>query len=306
MSDMLSPLMDGVLLINKPIGITSHTCLHIVRKQLGQSKAGHTGTLDPLATGLLPLCLGEATKFSRFLLDAAKAYRVTVVFGAETDTGDSTGQVIDTAPVPKFTESELLDTLNAFIGTQLQIPPMYSALKVRGKKLYEYARKGQHIEREPREITIQDIELLSFDDDTLSLNIHCSKGTYVRTLVSDIAKALGTLGHVVALHRVEVGHFSVDNAISIEQLKAYVLEDNIEAINRFIMPINTLLQDWKSVILSDEAVLRLKNGQVLSGSAEWDYGWVSIYAENGQFIGVGEHCTQGSLYPRRMMSTVSL
>lgn len=212
--------LSGVFLLNKPLGISSNAALQRVRWLYRAQKAGHTGALDPLASGLLPVCLGEATKFSHYLLDSVKRYQTTVFLGHSTTTGDVEGEVLLEKAVPELSEALIQDTLAQFIGDIQQVPPMYSALKKEGRPLYELARKGIEIEREARPITILAIELLSFTENSITLDITCSKGTYIRVLAEDIAKALGTYGHLTYLHRIKTGHFDLIPSYTIEYLES--------------------------------------------------------------------------------------
>ena len=212
--------LSGVFLLNKPLGVSSNTALQKVRWLYNAQKAGHTGALDPLASGLLPICLGEATKFSHYLLESNKRYLTTVYLGHSTTTGDVEGQVLHEQAVPELTQEKIEAVLVQFTGDILQIPPMYSALKKDGRPLYELARKGIEIEREARPITIEAIELLSFTENTISLDITCSKGTYIRVLGEDIAEALGTYGHLIYLHRIKTGHFDLIPSYTIEYLES--------------------------------------------------------------------------------------
>lgn len=211
--------ISGVFLLNKPLGISSNAALQKVRWLYRAQKAGHTGALDPLASGLLPVCLGEATKFSHYLLDSTKRYQTTVFLGHSTTTGDVEGEVLLEKPVPELNEQLIKDTLAQFVGDIQQVPPMYSALKKEGRPLYELARKGIEIEREARPITIYAIELLSFTENSITLDVTCSKGTYIRVLGEDIAKALGTYGHLTYLHRIQTGHFELIPNYTIEYLE---------------------------------------------------------------------------------------
>lgn len=212
--------ISGVFLLNKPLGISSNAALQKVRWLYRAQKAGHTGALDPLASGLLPICLGEATKFSHFLLDSTKRYQTTIFLGHSTTTGDVEGEVLLEQSVPALNEANIQAVLAKFVGEIQQIPPMYSALKKEGRPLYELARKGIEIEREARPITIYAIELLSFTENSLTLDVTCSKGTYIRVLGEDIAKALGTYGHLTYLHRIQTGHFELIPSYTIEYLES--------------------------------------------------------------------------------------
>ena len=213
-------VVNGVFLLNKPLGISSNAALQKVCWLYRAQKAGHTGALDPLASGLLPICLGEATKFSHFLLDSVKRYQTTIHLGHSTTTGDVEGEILLEKAVPAYTEAQIQQVLSQFVGDIQQVPPMYSALKKEGRPLYELARKGIEIEREARPITISAIELLSFTADSVTLDITCSKGTYIRVLGEDIAKALGTYGHLTYLHRIKTGHFDLIPSYTLEYLES--------------------------------------------------------------------------------------
>ncbi len=211
--------ISGVFLLNKPLGISSNAALQKVRWLYRAQKAGHTGALDPLASGLLPICLGEATKFSHYLLDSTKRYQTTIQLGHSTTTGDVEGEILLEQAIPELTQEKIEHILAQFTGDIQQIPPMYSALKKEGRPLYELARKGIEIEREARPITIEQIQLLSFTTNTITLDVTCSKGTYIRVLGEDIAKALGTYGHLIYLHRIKTGHFDLIPEYTIEYLE---------------------------------------------------------------------------------------
>lgn len=221
--------ISGVFLLNKPLGISSNAALQKVRWLYRAEKAGHTGALDPLASGLLPICLGEATKFSHYLLDSTKRYQTTIHLGHSTTTGDVEGEVLLEQAVPALTEDQIKQVLEKFVGDIQQVPPMYSALKKEGRPLYELARKGIEIEREARPIHIYAIELLSFTENSITLDVTCSKGTYIRVLGEDIAQALGTYGHLTYLHRIKTGHFDLVPEYTIEYLES-LTEQQREAL----------------------------------------------------------------------------
>lgn len=221
--------ISGVFLLNKPLGISSNAALQKVRWLYRAQKAGHTGALDPLASGLLPICLGEATKFSHYLLDSTKRYQTTIHLGHSTTTGDVEGEVLLEQAVPVLSEEKITQVLEKFVGDIQQVPPMYSALKKEGRPLYELARKGIEIERESRPIHIYAIELLSFTENSISLDVTCSKGTYIRVLGEDIAQALGTFGHLTYLHRIKTGHFDLIPEYTIEYLES-LTEQEREAL----------------------------------------------------------------------------
>lgn len=234
--------VNGVFLLNKPLGISSNAALQKVRWLFRAEKAGHTGALDPLASGLLPICLGEATKFSHFLLDSSKRYQTTVQLGHSTTTGDVEGEVLLEQTVPTLSEANIQQVLDQFVGEIQQIPPMYSALKKQGRPLYELARKGIEIEREARPITIEAIQLLSFTENSITLDVTCSKGTYIRVLGEDIAKALGTYGHLTYLHRIKTGHFDLIPSYTIEYLEALTEQEREALLLPVYAPVQHLTQ----------------------------------------------------------------
>ncbi|WP_448760871.1 tRNA pseudouridine(55) synthase TruB [Acinetobacter tandoii] len=235
--------VNGVFLLNKPLGISSNAALQKVRWLLRAEKAGHTGALDPLASGLLPICFGEATKFSHFLLDSTKRYQTTIQLGHSTTTGDVEGEILLEQAVPVLTEESIQNVLNQFVGEIQQIPPMYSALKKQGRPLYELARKGIEVEREARPITIEAIQLLSFTESSITLDVTCSKGTYIRVLGEDIAKALGTQGHLIYLHRIQTGHFELIPSYTIEYLEG-LTEQEREAL---LLPVYAPVQHFTQI-----------------------------------------------------------
>ena len=257
--------VSGVILVDKPQGMTSQQVVSKV-KYLFKSpnhdskKAGHTGTLDPMATGLLPICMGEATKFSHYQLDADKSYEAIILLGGQTDTGDADGKIVEQAAIPTFDTALLEQVAQQFSGAQQQIPPMYSALKKDGKKLYEYARAGIEVERAPRDITIKAIDLRAIDHEQIQLTVTCTKGTYVRVLGEDIAKALGTLGHLTALRRTQVGDFNIDNAIALPDLEALALDSRQEQL----MPVDACINIDAEMILTAEQCTRIHMGQRLN------------------------------------------
>lgn len=265
MSILPKQKVSGVILIDKPIGMTSQQVVskvkYLFKSPLHDSKkAGHTGTLDPMATGLLPICLGEATKFSHYQLDADKSYQATILLGLQTDTGDADGQVITQASIPAINVALLNDIAQQFLGAQQQIPPMYSALKKDGKKLYEYARAGIEIERAPRDIVIKAIHLTLLNDEQIQLTVTCTKGTYVRVLAEDIAKALGTLGHLIALRRLQVGKFSISEAMTLPQLEALALEARLSRLLSVDACVNISVELTLSAVQCD----RVRQGQRLN------------------------------------------
>lgn len=323
--------VSGVILIDKPIGMTSQQVVskvkYLFKSPIHDSKkAGHTGTLDPMATGLLPICLGEATKFSHYQLDADKSYQATVLLGSQTDTGDADGQVIAQAEVPELTTELLQRAAEHFMGVQQQMPPMYSALKKDGKKLYEYARAGIEIERPLREIEIKALSLDLIDEQQIQLTVTCSKGTYVRVLGEDIAKFIGTLGHLTALRRIQVGKFHLRDAISIEQLEQQ------DASGRFaqLLPIDACLNISATLELDAEQCERIQMGQRLnvikqltpelmayiSANTQYEVAQtnnlltpadyecpvdIRLISETNQFLGLGSVSLNGRLQPKKLV-----
>lgn len=292
--------INGILLLDKPAGISSNAALQKVKWLYKAAKAGHTGSLDPLATGLLPVCLGEATKASAFLLDADKRYVTTVRLGEKTSTADAEGEVTETADVPEISLEQLAGVLESFLGEIQQLPPMYSAVKHKGERLYKLARDGVEVERKPRTISIHDLVCLDFDGTDLKLDIHCSKGTYVRTLAEDISEALGTVGHVAELRRTAVGPFDDADMVTIEQLEALVSED-FENLDKLLLPVDSGLQHWPEVRLNADASHYLMQGQPVLAPGAPTSGWVRIYDNLDRFLGAGQINHDGLVAPKRMM-----
>ncbi len=275
--------VHGIILLDKRLGVSSNKALQEVRRLFNANKAGHTGSLDPLATGLLPLCFGEATKVSALMLDDDKRYQVTVKLGVMTDTGDAEGQIIETKPVPPLSFEQIQTCLKKFTGAQAQVPPMYSALKHNGKKLYELAREGITIEREPRNITIYEINLLEFTPETLTLDVACSKGTYIRSLAEDIGHDLGCGGTVTALRRTQAGKFQLNEAKTIEQLSAMTSDE----LHASLIPADKPLENLQKIDLSPEQATVIRYGQAIDFATNETKQNVRLYAEN-VFLGLGE------------------
>ncbi|AKG17711.1 tRNA pseudouridine(55) synthase TruB [Moraxella bovoculi] len=306
---MSKQIVSGVLLLNKTIGISSHSALAQAKRlfmsaDFDSKKAGHTGTLDPMATGLLPICLGEATKFSSFGLDADKGYTAIIKLGEQTDTGDKEGQVIAQKAVPTFDRRALDEIANSLMGEQLQTPPMYSALKKDGKKLYEYARDGIEIERAPRPIVIHHLALNKLSDDEIALDVICSKGTYVRVLGETMAERLGTVGHLTALHRTSTGGFDVAGAISVDELSELSFDERFGKL----LPIDVLLNHLPIIKLTTDETARIKMGQRLNlkdriGDLVFDADvlQVRLYCDD-KFIGLGQVEITGRLQPIRLVA----
>ncbi len=291
--------IDGVLLLDKPIGLTSNQALQRVKRLFDARKAGHTGSLDPLASGLLPICLGQATKVSGFLLNAGKQYQVVARLGQRTDTGDADGQVIEERPVPALDRGLVKRVLARFEGSQTQVPPMYSALKHQGQRLYKLARQGIEIERQPREIEIHGLELLSLEADALELEVACSKGTYVRTLVEDIAQALGTVAHVIVLRRLGVGPYAEGRMYKLEELEA-LAEQGMERLDELLLPVDSALEHWPSVELGADSAYYLMQGQAVMAPGAPSSGKVRLYDEGHGFLGIGEVKLDGRVAPTRL------
>ncbi len=288
--------IDGVLLLDKPSGVTSNAALQTARRLLNAAKAGHTGTLDPMASGLLPLAFGEATKFSQMLLDADKTYAATVRLGIETDSGDADGAVLGTRPV-EVSEAGLIEVLKRFRGEIEQMPPMYSALKRNGKPLYEYARAGIEIERETRRVRIHELDLEAFDGDCFRIRVACSKGTYIRSLAMDIGTALGCGAHLSALRRTRIGVFDVEDAVSLQILEA---ADLIER-DRLLAPPDVLVSAFERVELDGEQTTAILHGQPLR-FAPSGKGIVRLYGA-GKFLGLAEWHDDGRLWAKRLITT---
>ncbi|WP_305402779.1 tRNA pseudouridine(55) synthase TruB [Photobacterium leiognathi] len=301
--------INGVILVDKPTGISSNDTLQKVKRIFFAQKAGHTGALDPLATGMLPICFGEATKFSQFLLDSDKRYRVIAKLGERTDTSDSDGEVVETREV-KVDRGQLERCIAKFRGTTDQIPSMYSALKYKGRKLYEYAREGVEVPRESRKITVYSVDLLRFENNEVEMELHVSKGTYIRTIVDDLGEMLGCGAHVIMLRRTGVSNFPYERMMTIEQLQA-MLDDakanDVEpgtVLDPLLLPTDTAVQDLPEVnILPAIAVHVLNGNPVQAGRVPAEGTLVRItVGQEREFIGVGVIDAKGMLAPKRVMA----
>ncbi|GGJ99875.1 tRNA pseudouridine(55) synthase TruB [Pseudomonas matsuisoli] len=292
--------VDGILVLDKPKGFSSNAALQKVRWLLNAEKAGHTGSLDPLATGVLPLCFGEATKFSQYLLDADKGYETIMRLGVTTTTGDAEGDVLERKPVETSAEA-ITDVLPRFHGDIQQIPPMYSALKRDGQPLYKLARAGEVVEREPRSVNIARLELLGLEGDDARLAVSCSKGTYVRTLVEDIGQLLGCGAHVAALRRTQAGPFGLVQAISLEELEEAHAQGGNEALDRFLLPVDSGLEHWPLVQLSEHSAYYWLHGQPVRAPNAPKFGKVRVQDHTNRFIGIGEVDDDGQIAPRRLI-----
>ena len=287
--------MNGFLFLDKPRGITSAKCVYQLRSRLGIKKIGHCGTLDPLATGLLPICIGEATKFSNYTSNLDKIYEVGIKFGTETDTGDITGEVVAKDEF-NLIEKDLKLSIQGLIGLQNQIPPMYSALKIKGKPLYYWARKGVYLNREPRTIDIKNIDLIEVSSYTAKLRVTCSKGTYIRSLVEKLGKDLGTFATMKSLRRLNVGKIKLD-------YQACSFEESNESLIEKILPCDVMLKEMEKVVLNLEDAKKVRNGLSIDYNAQLkNKGLVRIYTEKSLFIGIGE-VKSNKILPKRLLST---
>ncbi len=296
--------VNGVLLLDKPRGASSNHALQRVRRLLQAQKAGHTGTLDPMATGMLPVCLGEATKFSAHLLEADKVYRTRVQLGAVTDTGDAEGEVVERCAVPPLTAADVEAVLERFRGEIEQVPPMYSALKHNGRKLYELAREGRTVERAARRVRVYDARLLAFEHDAFELEARVSKGTYIRTLAEDIGRALGCGAHITALRRLATGPFASEDMLPIEALEALSGQDEREAT---LLPVDVLVAHLPKLDVNKVAMQRLVHGQ----SAEVESAGIQVgemarlYCAEA-FLGLGVVIGPQEVAPKRLLSSAAV
>ena len=299
--------IHGVLLLDKPQGLSSNDALQKVKRIYNANRAGHTGALDPLATGMLPICLGEATKFSQYLLDSDKRYRVIARLGQRTDTSDADGQIVQERPV-NFTQAQLDAALDTFRGDIQQVPSMFSALKYQGKKLYEYARQGIEVPREARSITVYELQFIRWEGDELELEIHCSKGTYIRTITDDLGELLGCGAHVIYLRRLQVAKYPIARMVTLEQLNALLEQAQQQAIapsellDPLLMPMDSPAEDFPEVNLLPAVAGYVKQGQPVQAAGAPASGLVRITeGEERKFIGIGEIADDGRVAPRRLV-----
>ena len=290
--------VNGVVLVDKPLGYSSNQTLALVKKYFNPKKAGHTGTLDPLATGLLPVCLGEATKFSSFLLESDKSYDASIKLGFISTTGDSEGE-IESTKIKNFpTLEEVQKVINSFLGYQEQLPPMFSALKFKGKPLYEYARKGENIDRKKRKINITSLKVKEYKDNIIHINVSCSKGTYIRVLANDIGASLKTGGYLVGLRRLAIGKITIKEAVNINLIE----EMNAQSRKDLIHPIDTLIREFGKIILEEKDVKAIKDGRTLF-LKNYGEGIYRLYANEDIFLGVGSLDLYGYLKAKRLRAT---
>ncbi|MFJ3263909.1 tRNA pseudouridine(55) synthase TruB [Pseudomonas sp. NPDC086581] len=292
--------VNGVLILDKPLGMSSNQALQKVRWLLNAEKAGHTGSLDPLATGVLPLCFGEATKFSQYLLDADKAYETIAKLGVTTTTADAEGEVVEQREVTAGREA-IEALLPRFRGDIEQVPPMYSALKKDGQPLYKLARAGEVVEREARSVTIARLEMLAFESPYATLAVSCSKGTYIRTLVEDLGRELGCGAHVAALRRTQAGPFQLNQSVTLDELEKVHAEGGNEALDRFLLPVDAGLEHWPLLQLSEHSAYYWLHGQPVRAPDMPKFGMLRVQDHEGRFIGIGEVVEDGRLAPRRLI-----
>lgn len=288
--------VSGVLLLDKPLGYSSNQALQKVKWLFQAVKAGHTGTLDPLATGLLPICLGEATKFAQVLTDADKTYIATIRLGVTTTTADAEGEVLETKSV-NVTETQFDAACQLFLGEISQVPPMYSALKVDGKPMYEYARAGQEVERKPRQVTVHAIERLAFDCDVAQIQVTCSKGTYIRTLVEDIGNQLGCGAHLAGLRRTATAGYTLERAYTIEVMEGM----DITARDACLLPVDSAIANLPKIQLGADAAYFLLQGQAVWVPGKVPQGEMRLYDEADHFLGLGYRLGNGKIAPKRLL-----
>lgn len=294
--------VNGILLLDKPEGMSSNAALQRTKRLFNAKKAGHTGSLDPIATGMLPLCFGEATKFSQFLLESDKSYYVTATLGVTTTTGDIEGEVVSRLPVTGIQQALVEQVMRKFVGQLQQIPPMYSAIKFQGKPLYELARKGIEIERKPRPITIYSLELESMNEDVICFSVHCTKGTYVRTLVEDIGRELGCGAHVTALRRIMVSPYQNATMYTLPALEHILEQSGLTGLQACLLPTETSVQIYPVVRLTTASAFYLKMGQPVRANLPQHSALVRLVAEDETFLGIGEVMSDGRVKPHRLVA----
>lgn len=294
--------IHGVFLLDKPEGMSSNDILQKVKRVFKANKAGHTGALDPLATGMLPICLGEATKFSQFLLDSDKRYLVTAKLGERTDTSDAEGEIVQTREI-NVSEQEIIDSLAQFRGDIQQVPTMFSALKHNGKPLYEYARAGITVEREARPITIFELKFISYEAPYLNLEVHCSKGTYIRTLMDDLGEALGCGAHVTMLRRIGVSTYPADKMMTWERLQQLAENDDLETLDQHLLPVDSAVTTLPKIELDEEQTQAVGFGRRLKWVNDHNInGQVRLFSNTQQFLGVATIGDDNILRPARMVN----
>ena len=298
--------VNGIVLLDKPLEISSNQALQQVKRLYFAQKAGHTGALDPLATGMLPICLGEGTKFSQFLLDTDKTYIVTAKLGVRTTTSDADGDVVSEKNVD-INEDQLFTAVDKFRGQSKQVPSMFSALKYQGQPLYKYAREGIEVPREARDINVYRLEVLRFEGDEVDMELHVSKGTYIRTIVDDLGELLGCGAHVSMLRRVSVGSYPREKMITIEALEALLQKAKDEDVvpstylDEILVPMETALEGMPSVEVDASSIMYLRNGNPVQVSGAPISGMVQVYSDSGEFLGVGQINDDGLVAPKRIV-----
>ncbi|MEE9327990.1 MAG: tRNA pseudouridine(55) synthase TruB [Cocleimonas sp.] len=292
--------IDGILLLDKPLGRTSNSALQKVRYLFNAKKAGHTGSLDPLATGVLPICFGQASKVTPLLLNSNKRYLCTLELGSITTSGDKEGDVLETREITPFNETEIETILPKFRGEIKQIPPMYSALKHNGQPLYKLARQGIEIKRKEREVTIHKLELVEYTNNTITFDVMCSKGTYIRTLAQDIGEELGCGAHLSMLKRTEVEPFDCSKLYTIEEIETLATANDLD---KTLLAIDSVLQDHPSLTLADEETARIKNGLKVSRRDIPNSQLIRLYDSKKSFIGIGRYSSDHQLAAKRLMKT---
>lgn len=297
--------VDGVLVLDKPDGMTSNAALQTVKRAFNARKAGHTGSLDPLATGVLPICFGQATRFSQFLLEADKSYEATIRLGVATDSGDADGTVIATSPVPALDETSWERALSGFRGPIEQVPNMFSAIKIDGQPLYKLARQGIEVERASRPVTIHELTLLDYSADEVRLHVRCSKGTYIRCLAQDIGDEIGCGAHVTCLRRTSSGPFDINTAVPLTRIVALQEMRDFDSLARYLSPVSSAVSQLPSVTLPTLSAHYLRQGQPVQVARAPTDGLVQLFEETGDelsFMGVGGIDDDGLVAPRRLMS----
>ncbi len=295
--------VDGILLLDKPLGISSNRALQKIRSLFNAKKAGHTGNLDPLASGVLPICFGQASKVTAFLLDSNKRYTCTAQLGKTTTTGDKEGEVLQTRQIPTLSETQILATLEQFKGEIQQIPPMYSALKHQGQPLYKLARQGIEIERKARTVHILELNLIAHDSDTITLDILCSKGTYIRTLAQDIGEQLGCGAHLSLLRRTEVEPFDCKHLYTLEQIESLAQKHNDAGLLKTLLPIDSALKKLPEITLNHDETKRIQNGLKIARKDLPESDMIRLYQSDGVFLGIGRYASDHQLAPKRLMKT---
>lgn len=294
--------VNGILVLDKPRGITSNAALQIVKRLFKAKKAGHSGSLDPIASGLLPICFGEATKLAQLLLDSEKHYILTAKLGQRTTTGDSEGEILSESAVPPFSSEDLEKALENFRGNIFQVPSMFSAIKFKGQPLYKLARQGIEVERPARAVTIHALTLLSHQNTELTLEVKASKGTYMRNLVDDLGTLLGCGAHVIALRRLGAGPYRAEQMVELDHLQKIEKEGGLEKLDTYLLPLQSSVPAWPPVTLSEAAAYYLRQGQPVIVPYAPTQGWVSLILRDNRFLGIGEILEDGRVAPRRLVA----